>query len=575
MSFDDVMQRYDELHYYCNGNMNQEQQLVAAVSDIMNEVIRELPNDKVIALRPLGDTTRWLIDKFDFGGRDVVCVDKSNEQQEYNGIRVIQPDILNYDEVYVINTSFVWRDEINQELSAAGAHYADLYQLYENKGLKLRTIPKLYRETTHTILNHYYGEFMYNKSNENLRKLLTACVEAFDFVLLEKMCREYSDCRGVSEIYNKYQQLVMSMKMAVEERRMYKDIWIYWMDAVPFKWRKKLPFIERLSNEALSFENVYTTTPYTSQTFKAMFGKLMALDDVEEAISPLNENSEGFRYLSEKGYDFCNLGYSSVNPSDLMCDAKYLDNMDVNVSCNYVYWKTFCRMISSSKPVFYIAHTIVETHPPMLCSILKEYNWHIGSQDYNKQIDISYEYIDERVRYWVTMLEQQTQIILSDHGEHISRCPDRMWSQRKIHTWCMVLDKDLERKKEYGLFSYINLLELVKYILGDGIRYEELLSKYVSFQDTDFYGEKSVEWAKKNGFEDWFVAGRGAFDGICKYAINGLKHQFFYKVENDEDIEVDYSEHRDEFEKLKEIAGTTFPDVSRLPKFRDSKRLYE
>lgn len=571
-TIDRIMEAYDKLHKCCNGNINQEKQFVEKMHELTVRMIQSLPWDKKIAIRPFSETAQWLIDHFDFEGREVICLDRKPTLSEYHGIHLYKTDEVDRNDLFVINVSFQYRKEINDDLQKKEMNFIDLYSVYENGGVQLRTIPPLYRETTHAIPNYYWNNFGENKSDENLKMLLTACVEAFDFALLEKICKEYESKSYVSKVYNLYRELENEMCLAINERRDKKDVWLYWVDAVPYKWRDKLPFIEDLSKNALSFENVYTTTPFTHQAFRAMFGEILPLDNFEESQKRFNEDNDLIKYLIEHGYDFLQIGCDGY--VNFTCIDELLINLDRHVSCNYVYWKTFCKMIASEKPVFYIAHSIIETHPEMLCTELNNFNYYINISNYKEQRDISYKYIDARLKYWVRMLSNQYQIVLSDHGEHISEFPGRFWTQSKLHTWCMIVAPDIEKKVENRMFSYLNFSKLIKYLLNDDCQYDDLFSDYVLFQDTDYFDEKTIKHVCKNGISDYFVAYRGVFDGTYKYVINGKQQEFFYKIENDEDIEIDFYEDASAFEELKQVAGNSFPDVSNVPKFKYCKMLY-
>lgn len=563
---------YKQLHNLL-ADYNQEQKLVDSIRKSINELIQDIPDGKEIILRPCGETSKWLIDTFNFGNHKVSCFDaKSVLKGNYN-IKVYSE--YDFDDGIVVNTSYNWRRQIVDELKSNGVKYKDLYDYFEKNDVFLNSNPEEYKVTTHAIPNYYYQQWKNDRSEKKLRELILALIEAYDFVLLEEIFNETMNSYDfVKTVFDSYNALKKEIEYQLGQRKDMNDIIIHWLDAVPHKWRKFLPRIEKLSTCNLSLENTYSCTPYTHQTLRAMISGLLPLDDFDESMKLIDENSPGIRWLEERNYYFKQIGHDGAGVSS--CTKKYTYNEDRNVTCNYVYWKCIEEMLSSDKPVFLIAHTVVETHPPMICTKLEKPNYHLSSENYEQQRNISYEYIDERVEFYKNLLGSRIQIILSDHGEHISRYPDRYWFQNKLHTWCVVVAQIKKSQREERLFPYYNFMKLIDYLLyPDDSKYDDMFEEYVLFQDTDYFNHNAIDTFIKDGIADYAIAYSGILDGKYKYVVNGIGREFFYRIVNDDDIEMDDLQGNKECEYLKKLIHINFPDTSKYEKFQYSKKLYK
>lgn len=564
---------YKKLHDFM-ADYDQEQNFIDKIRDSINELICDIPQDKEIVLRPYGATSKWLIDSFDFGNHKVSCFDPQIDTKDDNNIKLYSEYSFGND-VFVVNTSYNWRTEIVSEFIEKKINYKDLFAYFEKNNIYLNTNPEEYKKTTHAIPNYFYCQWKKNNTEENLRKLILSLIEAYDFVLLEEICNEMKDCYCfVNTVLDLYKKLKREIEYELTQRKNMNDIIIHWLDAVPHKWRKYLPRIEKLSSQSLSLENTYSCTPYTHQTLRAMISGLLPLDDFNESMKLIDENSIGIQWLEERNYFFKQIGHDGSGVSS--CIEKYTYNEDKNVTCNYIYWKCIEEMLSSDKPVFLIVHAVVETHQPMICTKLEKPIYNLSSENFEKQRDISYKYIDERVDYYRKMFGNKIQLILSDHGEHISRYPERYWLQNKLHTWCIVVSKNVKCQREDRLFPYYNFMILIEYLLNlNETKYDQIFEEYILFQDTDYYNHSAIDDFIKEGLAEYAIAYSGILDGKFKYVVNSIGQEFFYRIINDVDFEIDELQGEKECANLKKLIHSDFPDVSKYEKYKYSKKLYE
>lgn len=569
-----IQKQYLQLHDSVCG-YNQEKLFCDSLVKELQNIFDTIPSDRNIAIRAYGDVSKWIIDKIDFFGKKCVICDKDTNKPSYKGIKVYHYSdlVLNKDGYFFVNVSFNYRREIVSDFEKDQVMYIDIYRELEKRDIHLNTAPVFYRQSSHAIPNFFWRQYKKERNEQSLRKYVAALIEAYDFAGLEVLLNN-ENTQWLKRVEHEYEKLKILIKEALKNRvKKYNDILLFWIDAVPHKWKKNLPFINSLSDSTLSFENVYAMTPFTHQTFKAMFDRQKPLEDYKKSVKLLgNHNCELIEYLETKNYSFIQFGDDGCRY--VTCEPEYLENMDEYVTCNYIYWTAMMRMLESNSPCFYILHSAIETHPPMVSPELNDYNVYISSDDYYKQAEISYAYFDRSFRYYFELLEGYTCILMSDHGEHISNKKEKFWSQNKIHTWMMISDDKLKPQKEYRLFSYLKFIDLIKYLLQDA-DYDSLFSEIVTIQDIDFYYEDTVKRLIQTKEEERFIAYRAAFDGTYKFAINRGGQKFYYKVKGDVDIPISSDNLPSAFDALEKEAGNYFPQIWDCEKYKYCKDLYK
>lgn len=581
---DALLGQYGKLHDALCG-YDQEEAFMKEIHEAIQDSIDALPLGTRIGFRPCCDQTNWLIDHFDFGNASIAGIfDKSAVHNDYQGIPVYEADggeAQNVD-VFIV-ASFNWRREIARELEKDGRRFLDLHEILERKGKRLHASPDNYRKGTHNILHYYWQKWKGAKEGEKegaLRSLMTAACEAKDFLALKGLCEEWkAEYPFAAEVERECDELHDLLREAAKKRTGKKDVTLYWLDAVPYKWKGYFENLDALSGRGICFEQAYACTPYTHQTLRAMFSGILPLDDWERSLEEVGpENSDLVRYLEGRGYEVFHVGHDAAKTDPHSMQDKFLIHMDKAASCNAVLWEAFCRAAASDKPVFSVAHFVVETHSPMICAELDELNYAANGDDCLNQFKVSSAYIDKRVMYYYDIARNGDgiQIVLSDHGEHVTRSPERFWTQNKLHACCAVLGGRIEKKREKRLFSYVKFKELVKWLVEPGkYGYDECFSEWAPFQDTDIYSETLANTFIKRGAAEYALAYRGALDGTYKYAVNGIGREFFYRIVDDEDVEITEGEAVEAYVRLKARAGAHFPDLSAHEKYRHVKRLHE
>lgn len=582
---DQLQKKYDELHdLLCD--YDQEERYITLIHRTIQEMIDELPQGSRIGFRPCGAPTMWLIQNFDFSHVRITGIfDRNTNDSDRCGYPVYDADSVKVRDVDIfIATSFNWHNEILAEMEEKHYRVLDIYRELENREVYLYASLETYIKGTHTILHDYLMRWKNadeGRKEDALKNLLTAACEAKDFYMLQDLCEkhkeEYAFCRECQQKYNELYELIKNLAAQREQ----KDILWYWIDAVPFKWKHLFEHLNKLSEEGLCFNQVYTATPFTFQTFRTCFSGVLPLDDCEKSMEKLGcETSDLIQYLNGKDYAICRIGARSSMWEDECIQGEFLvDRPEANISCNILLWDMLCMLISLSKPAFLIAHVVAETHAPVICAEMEKLENVYMSDDRERQFAISANYVDKRVSWYSDLLRggERVQIFMSDHGEHITReSSDIFWTQQKLHACCFVIGKGILPRQEERIFSYTKFIDFIKWLVEpEKYKYEECLTDYAVFQDTDFYSEELINRYIKSGKAERALAYRGALDGRYKYVTNSIGKEFFYRIVKDEDVEINKEENPEDFERLKRAAGVFFPNLLKFQRYQHIYKIYK
>lgn len=582
---DKLQQKYGELHSLLCG-YDQEERYIELIHKAMQEIIDGLPKGSKVGFRPCGAPTTWLIQNFDFSHVNITGIfDKDANHGDSSGIPVYDADSDETRNVDVfIATSFNWHNEIIAEMEKQHCGVLDIYHELEKKEVCLCASPETYIKGTHTILHDYLMKWKKADVSEKetaLKNLLTAACEAKDFYMLNALCEEnkeeYFFCRACQHKYNELYGLI---KKLVAEREQKDVIW-YWVDAVPYKWKNYFEGLCHLSKEGVHFCQAYTATPFTFQSFRTCFSGVLPLDDCEKCLEKLGyETSDLIQYLINNDYAICRMGArSSMWEEECIQEDFLLDMPEANISCNTILWNMLCRLILLDQPAFLIAHLVVETHAPVNCAEHEKLENVYLSEDREAQFAVSAKYVDKRVLWYSDLLRRgrRIQIFMSDHGEHITqKNSDIFWTQQKLHACCFAIGEGIQPRQEDHIFSYTKFIEFIRWLIDpEKYEYEECLTDYAVFQDTDFYSEELINRYIKRGKAEQALAYRGALDGKFKYVINSMGREFFYKIAGEEDVEINREENINAFERLKRLAGTYFPNLLLFERFQYISRIYD
>ena len=577
----EVIRYYEKLHNMLT-DIDQEAEFSKRLLDTVQGIVDKLPAHANIALRPRGEFTAYFLRLINFREKNIVGIfDKSDTQVPLEGVSCYTLEQMKHLPVdVVLITSFNRHKEIVQDMlnERERGEIVDICGLLEKEGYEINAPFYKYCSGVgaHEILNFYYQAYFKSggKDDTKLRQLLIATIEAKDFQMTLELCEKRKGMPDIPEFVFETEKLTLDLIKLIEcklKERKQKDIWLFWTDAVSYHRLEYLPGIYQLSEESVFFERTYTNTPWTHQTQRAMMSGILPIDDFESSQRLIGrDNSILLQYLEEKGYSFKMIGCDGERTRGM--EDEYVINMRANTSCNMILWTALINMLDSMQPVFYILHFLAETHPPMVCPILDEISYDTDQMNIQYQMKTSYGYADRSIMFWHKLLGQRTQIFMSDHGEHL-QFPQYYWSEIKIHAYCFVWD-GMQKSREKRFLQLRNFYKLVQWILEkEQYPLERALEDYGVFQDVDIYSEALADMHILRGKPEYAISYRGAVTYQYKYVIDGTGREYYYRIDGEEEeIEFDNSEIGT---WLKEIAGTTFLDISKLEKFNYAKRLYE
>lgn len=165
---------------------------------------------------------------------------------------------------------------------------------------------------------------------------------------------------------------------------------------------------------------------------------------------------------------------------------------------------------------------------------------------------------------------------MSDHG-----IGGAAYSDRRLHAFCFVSDKDVVKGKYKEFFSYLNFYELICYILSPTqTNFDRIFSDYVLIQNDHPYSEKYCEeiLRRLENHEDVPIVKWMGFRGIIKegykliYFPNGIEI-WFDKAEQEICPENIPDQVLVKF--MREKVGSEFPDISFEPHYVNTKKLYD
>lgn len=233
----------------------------------------------------------------------------------------------------ILNISYFWKDEIyirlvNQNLS--DLKICNLYELFEKEGLYWSgDFFDIYNSGYHAFRK---GTFSYDCSDFDIgllffqhrrryeiaqnievkRKyaelLIFDCIYARDFLNVQKWIKVYANSFG-GDKGRKYiafgeeaNRLLQKITLLLEKRRS-EDFLVMWLDALEYGEDSDMPFLKSLDQEALSFSNIYTVTPYTGATIKTLFAQARVIEEKSYKLPLIDESNSTFIESIEKRGD--------------------------------------------------------------------------------------------------------------------------------------------------------------------------------------------------------------------------------------------------------------------------------
>lgn len=405
-----------------------------------------------------------------------------------------------------------------------------------------------------------------------LEKIIFDCLIAKDFLTLKKYIEYLEPNTKVlyEAFYQEVEELLKKIKLVLSGRK--DDTLILWLDALEYGEDSDMPYLKEVEQTAVTFENAYTVTPYTSSTFKTLFTGKTAVDDETFRLNKITaKESDLFVQLEKRNYNF--LYYGFLNLLEKEKKAQYL--YTPYTIFTQQYWDILRDLLSdkSDRARVVVLHEAFHTHVPFISLGLMGTTYN-GREDYpGQQGDLteqktqareSRKYVDNQLRFYGDLLpEKMTKIYMSDHGHT---------TFGRFHT-ILKIQKDMMKPRQVKeLFSYKNFTKLLMDVMFENKISESYLSNdYVQIQDVDYYNEAYINTLVKRC--EFYPEGLFGYQGVVTMEDILIKHNngtcFYLKHNNDEIMVTD-----ERLEYLKSLISKKKLDVWSEEKFKATRRIY-
>lgn len=579
---EDLFELYRELRSLL-GEKDLGVELRQQIHCIIQEAIDQIPGETGIAIRPAGEDTKKLLKSYDFSKKKIVgIVSPHSHGDDFCGYPCFTMDSFSSISCdCVIISSFYFRQEIKEELETHNIPYIDIYNELEKRGIQLCIPYHLYEAFPQLIVNVFYLRFLRSKAGPQreiaLRELLQVAVEWKDFTLIGNI---YRDCGGengdfplLKAVWKKSGQLLDCIQNKLQERKQ-KDIIMFWTDAVPYDMLRYLPETMELSGQGVFFQRAYTHTPYTDSTMRAMFCNMLPIDDFPQNQEKIDSgNSSLIQFLENAGYKVRFVGASERAMGD-----EHQIEAETYLPCSMKWWKGIVELLQSPEPCFYMFHFTESHNPNFVPDLKKPVNtlrdmFGTDRTRWEAQKKAALGYLDQCLALYHKLLGNKTQIFFSDHGDSLWEEP---WKEQVLHPYCFAVGDNIPRKTITRFFPYRNFEGFVRWLLDPAHHLlDDVCTDELIFQDTDFFNPERIELFIKKGDTRSGIAFRGILNYDCKYVINALGEELFFKMQQDGSEKPVPLEDPVLRTELRDKIGTEFLDIYQHNEFRYARKLYD
>lgn len=295
-----------------------------------------------------------------------------------------------------------------------------------------------------------------------------------DFILAEQLIEKApSSCSQELCAWKEVTVLLGEIKAKLKSCHR-RDILLLWTDAVPYEDIEKIQYLKEKMDTGICFDNMFSVNGYTNPTFKAIFCNKLPVDENSYSIERIStENSIVLRELKENGYKPVLIGgvWSAV-PASIQ-SGKYHGK---RTPASMILWDLWRNILLNSEPCFFLAHALIESHPPFLSVGVYD---RILDDD-GARYTASSEYLNRQYCYYLDILpKSMAKLYMTDHGK------DEY--QTKFHAFFVVENGEPHRHIT-EMCSYHDLFRLLHQVMKDEIIDEKKFSKeYIHVQELDHY----------------------------------------------------------------------------------------
>lgn len=496
----------------------------------------------------------------------------------------------------VIISSFEFRRECKQELgNDPGIEIVDIYDKLMQKGYYLsKEYYKYIGEPYKAIIKcqYQYKQCRDTKEKERfLDQLIGHYLDIRDIYSAQKYVKEYikysyKKKKEKEKLLEELEQLLVTIKRKCNDRNQ-KDILWFWQDALPFEYVKEMQYLSKEANKGIFFEQAYTPSWVTRSVYARI------LDQKEEYDIYNNKNNwpkehKTIEFMKSKGYDcrkiMC-IGKQHI-PLDRY-DIQYSKNMLQQATATEIWWEALRELLLSEKPVFFLLHTGMETHVPIVSPALDEYTCIVesdiptrytpeGEKLHRERLKKNVNYIDQEWKFFIDILgDNSIKIFMSDHGD-VLRKETRQYTKDALHVAMIVTGRGVPCRQYCRLFCLTDFLKLLVYLLEQNERNEaQLFSDEIWLNGVDFYNKRVIE--KYNEIEclELGISYNGILTLMDRYVKLGTGEEIYHIFPDECTNCIKDKRYQKRIKILRKHAGECFIDINKNPKFKYSHLLYE
>lgn len=461
-----------------------------------------------------------------------------------------------YDKVYAISIDgLIW---VESWLRAHDVAFISLYQEFERQGI---------------FLDAPYRDFLYDKFGNclgglggehaaavtmetvnvrnralaadddaikalELRKLFFLALVSRDFLLAKESLRDLqaTGFHGYDDAWQDIGRLLSEIRDALEAKAK-ETVFAFWVDCTSYYALPVFPRLTKILEQGVHFENLFSATPFTHPTSKAIFCQKKNIDDEGYKIKHIDHaNSPMLRMLEEKGYTFKVI---SEYLGD-MFSGRYKTGIATKAMSpsSMLIWESMAEALRSEGKRFILMHCVQETHGsafranPKIPDKKLDFGAKLALLDYAYFMLSGYAYLDQQIGYYESLLPKSAmKIFFSDHGD-LPNLKDR------THIFMGIVGEGIPSLAIQRMYSTLDFKDIFAMALEKDYAMDKIDHEYIEFQDFPVYSGKEVANTIRNnqGINQLFLGYRGVV----------TKEYFYARLGTD----IEYLEHRNDSAEL-------------------------
>lgn len=471
----------------------------------------------------------------------------------------------------------------------------DIYKLLNKRGVPCNKelICEMRRTYSEIIadLNEYEALLQSStKDNSAIKKLIEDYLAIRDFknafCYIDKL-KEIEDSEAVK--YSNLKSSIEGVMSEIESNINGKEhIVINWLDALRYDEMESMCYLKELSRKGICFDNMYTSTAYTSATAKTMFtGKLLIEDNLYKIPIESCKDSELYKMLQNADYQFIYVGSHLkkgifLNETMEMHQLIY-DREEMPVSM--MQYELVNSLARAEKKCFAIVHSFSETHWPYMNPVNTDTRMIDGydtlrllvehNKDIMNQVIASQKYLDEQLKFYHRFyFNIAYNIYMSDHG---SPRPDRPICFREMnHIVFLVLGNEILPRRVPQVTSLLGFSRMVEHLInksGNEIGKTDQ-EEYAMIQHDDPYGGNIKYFMDDpKDYKMHLVQRRGVITEKDFYVRYLTGEEYYVLKDGDENL-VGCKEYSERIDYLRKITGKQFINIEKENKYRVTYELY-